>query len=187
MTKICKTGLLNVLDIAYKVDSGTIWAVNGNGMHIIDHNNDCKVDEFPQVGHLFRHVRKRQVHPRNTTLNLFFFVSQDYTTRFPQDKLVGIVFNPVTHVPIVLTAGVFDANGAVLSFPTLYRFILANGTEVFQATTNITDGAPVGGTLMCKRKVFSPSPTFAPPTARYVVSTSWLACFCFCICLLYTI
>ena len=58
LTKICKTGLLNVLDIAYKVDSGTIWAVNGNGMHIIDHKNGCAVDEFPQVGLLFRHVCK---------------------------------------------------------------------------------------------------------------------------------
>ena len=97
---------------------------------------------------------------------------QDFTTRFPEERIVSIVFNPVQHVPIVLTAGVFDANGAVLSFPTLYRFILANGTEVFQATTNITNGAPAGGTLQCKRNVFSPSPTFATPTLRYAMSSA---------------
>ena len=85
---------------------------------------------------------------------------------------MSIAFNPVQHVPIVLTAGVFDANGAVVSLPTLYRFILANGTEVFQATTNITDGPPQGGTLQCKRIVFSPSPTFAPPTLRYTMSSA---------------
>ena len=56
---------------------------------------------------------------------------------------MSIAFNPVQNVPIVLTAGVFDANGAVVSLPSLYRFILANGTEVFQATTNITDAPPL--------------------------------------------
>ena len=96
-------------------------------------------------------------------------MSQDFTTRFPQERLVGIVFNPVKHVPIVLTSGVFDSTGDVVTYPTLYRFILANGTEVFQGTTNITDGTPRGGTLQCKRKVFSPSPTLAPPTSRYAL------------------
>ena len=144
LTPLFSTGLTNVIDLAYKIDSNEIWAVTGEAMYSIALDGSEDVKEFPQT----------------------------FTERHPEESLVGIAFNPVQHTPIVLTSGVFDSTGAVVSYPTLYRFILANGTEVWQGTTNITGGTPRGGTLQCKRIVFSPSPTFAPPTLRYAMSSA---------------
>ena len=49
LSMLCETGLLNVLDLAYKIDSGTIWAVNGSGVYIVNDNAGCSVTEFAQV------------------------------------------------------------------------------------------------------------------------------------------
>ena len=118
ITEKCETGLVNILDIAYRINRDEIWAINSTGIFIIDHNNGCEnIKEF----------------------------SQDFLERFPEERFASIGFNPVEHVPIVLTAGVYDNGGGVITPPTLYRFIIANGTEVLQGPTNITDGIPQAG------------------------------------------
>ena len=46
---VCDTGLTAVHDLAYKIDTDEIWAVDGIGVYIIDHMNNCSVKEFNQV------------------------------------------------------------------------------------------------------------------------------------------
>ena len=49
LTLVCNTGVMGVLDLAYKIDSDEIWAVDGTEVYIIDHKNNCRVKTFNQV------------------------------------------------------------------------------------------------------------------------------------------
>ena len=139
-----------MLDIAYRINKDEIWAVDGDHVWIIRHNDGCSVEEFKQT----------------------------YTTRFPDDKIVAVAFNPVRHVPIVLTSGVYDdADNSIIVHPTLYRFIIYNQTEVLQGYTTIEDGVPQGGTIQCIRRVYSPAPTTsASPTMVSVTLFRSMSC-----------
>ena len=49
LTLVCNTGVMGVLDLAYKIDDDEIWAVDGTTLYIINHKNNCSVKTFNQV------------------------------------------------------------------------------------------------------------------------------------------
>ena len=67
LTSLFSTGLTNVIDLAYKIDSNEIWAVTGEAMYSIALDGSEDVKEFPQT----------------------------FTERHPEERLVGIALNPV--------------------------------------------------------------------------------------------